>query len=196
MFYLGSHHGREDDGYVCSSAAMMKEYKERPEDFKRRIIGRNYYNNRQLTLMFEWCWLGYIKADEFKRKYYNRTRTAAGWPEMTDEVRRARTEKAQFTMIINGGRQKWIAAGQVASANLTVEQRRVAARKRETNMTQEARSARAVKANNSRTPEQRSQSVRRGRAKMTPLQRRLIAIKGNITRGFKIKCKLDEEVSS
>jgi len=36
--YVGSHKGSIDDSYVCSSRHMMKEYRERPEDFTRQII--------------------------------------------------------------------------------------------------------------------------------------------------------------
>lgn len=36
--YVGSHKGTTDDGYVCSSKHMMKEYKKRPADFTRQII--------------------------------------------------------------------------------------------------------------------------------------------------------------
>lgn len=36
--YVGSHKGTIDDGYVCSSKHMMKEYKNRPADFTRQII--------------------------------------------------------------------------------------------------------------------------------------------------------------
>ena len=36
--YLGSHKGSPDDGYVCSSGRVKKEYKERPDDFTRQIV--------------------------------------------------------------------------------------------------------------------------------------------------------------
>lgn len=36
--YVGSHKGTTDDGYVCSSKHMMKEYNKRPNDFTRQII--------------------------------------------------------------------------------------------------------------------------------------------------------------
>lgn len=36
--YVGSHKGSINDGYICSSKHMMKEYKKRPEDFTRQII--------------------------------------------------------------------------------------------------------------------------------------------------------------
>jgi|LakMenEpi03Aug12_release.lakeMendotaPanAssembly.Ray.scaffolds.fasta_scaffold807193_1 hypothetical protein len=36
--YVGYHQGLPDDGYICSSKIMIKEYKERPLDFTRQII--------------------------------------------------------------------------------------------------------------------------------------------------------------
>ena len=37
-FYIGSHWGTIDDGYVCSSTWMKRSYLRRPGDFKRKII--------------------------------------------------------------------------------------------------------------------------------------------------------------
>ena len=36
--YVGYHKGSIDDGYICSSKPMMKEYNQRPQDFTRQII--------------------------------------------------------------------------------------------------------------------------------------------------------------
>ena len=36
--YIGVHKGSPEDGYVCSSKPMMREYKQRPIDFQRQII--------------------------------------------------------------------------------------------------------------------------------------------------------------
>ena len=38
MFYIGSHKGDQNDGYVCSSKAMLSEYKIRSQDFERKIL--------------------------------------------------------------------------------------------------------------------------------------------------------------
>lgn len=38
--YIGSHKGTLDDGYICSSKIMLKEYKERPNDFERHIVAQ------------------------------------------------------------------------------------------------------------------------------------------------------------
>lgn len=36
--YVGYHKGTVDDGYICSSKIMLKEYENRPKDFTRQII--------------------------------------------------------------------------------------------------------------------------------------------------------------
>jgi hypothetical protein len=42
--YVGSHKGSIDDGYVCSSKHMLKEYRERPADFSRQIVAEGTYD--------------------------------------------------------------------------------------------------------------------------------------------------------
>lgn len=37
-YYIGSHWGTPDDGYICSSPWMRQAYKHRPLDFKRRVL--------------------------------------------------------------------------------------------------------------------------------------------------------------
>ena len=55
-YYIGSHWGTEDDGYICSSRMMRQSYNRRPDDFKRRIIKR-IYTSRQDLLIEEERWL-------------------------------------------------------------------------------------------------------------------------------------------
>jgi hypothetical protein len=69
-FYIGSHWGGEDDGYVCSSGWMKQAYKRRPEDFKRRILKRDFTNRKQL-LEIENYYLSMIGHEEIGKKYYN-----------------------------------------------------------------------------------------------------------------------------
>ena len=38
MYYIGSHKGSPDDGYICSSKYMLEEYNKRPDDFYREIL--------------------------------------------------------------------------------------------------------------------------------------------------------------
>ena len=62
-YYIGSHWGTEDDGYICSSRMMRQSYKRRPEDFKRRIIKR-IYTTRQDLLLEEERWLKMVDPDK------------------------------------------------------------------------------------------------------------------------------------
>lgn len=62
-YYIGSHWGHEDDGYVCSSRMMRQAYNRRPEDFKRRIISRVYTNRKELLLEEE-RWLKMIDPEK------------------------------------------------------------------------------------------------------------------------------------
>lgn len=78
MFYLGSHKGNETDPYICSSKHMLKEYRKRPHDFKRKIIERC---NVDTLLEREQYWLNFIKTRElyyYECKYYNVKKFAAG----------------------------------------------------------------------------------------------------------------------
>jgi len=70
MYYIGSHWGTEDDGYICSSNRMRDAYRRRPKDFRRRILKR-VYTSRQDLLIEEDSLLKKIKPEEIKIKYYN-----------------------------------------------------------------------------------------------------------------------------
>lgn len=84
-FYLGSHWGTEDDGYICSSRWMRKAYRRRPQDFKRRIIQCDI--SRKELIDQEHKWLALIKNEELGKKYYNLIRERTGsWAH--DEVSR------------------------------------------------------------------------------------------------------------
>ena len=85
-YYIGSHWGREDDGYICSSRWMRKAYRRRPQDFKRRIISR-VIKGRGDLLQEEYKWLQLISDNEIGKKYYNLTKHLNGhW--VTDEEKR------------------------------------------------------------------------------------------------------------
>lgn len=74
-YYVGCHWGTEDDGYICSSSWMKKAFKNRPEDFKRRILKTNI-SYRPDMYIEEQKWLNMIKYNEIKPinsnpRYYN-----------------------------------------------------------------------------------------------------------------------------
>jgi hypothetical protein len=96
-YYIGSHWGFEDDGYICSSRIMRQSYNRRPEDFKRRIIKRIYTTHKDL-LIEENRWLLMIdpekttsknttsKARKNNVRYYNvRLSTQDYWWSDTDQ---------------------------------------------------------------------------------------------------------------
>jgi len=62
-YYVGSHWGNENDGYVCSSRIMRQSYNRRSDDFKRRIVKRIYTNRKDL-LIEEERWLSMIDPNK------------------------------------------------------------------------------------------------------------------------------------
>ena len=71
MFYIGSHWGTEDDGYICSSKWMRDAFRYRPHDFRRKVIKRMYECTRQELYVEEQHWLSMIKPHQIKHRYYN-----------------------------------------------------------------------------------------------------------------------------
>lgn len=95
-FYVGSHWGHENDGYVCSSDWMKKAYKRRPCDFKRRIIVRGI-DNKLDTLITEEKYLSMIKPEERRHRYYNIQLSCKHNIETLKDDRRSVTEKMSAT---------------------------------------------------------------------------------------------------
>lgn len=69
-YYIGSHWGTPDDGYICSSTWMKQAYKIRQHDFKRRIL-KSMNCTRKELLEEERKWLNLIKETEIGKRYYN-----------------------------------------------------------------------------------------------------------------------------
>ncbi len=78
MFYLGSHHGSEHDGYLGSGVRFSRAIRKRPQDFRRRVIQRNFVNDPLITLQLEEAWLKLIKSEELGKRYYNLKLAARG----------------------------------------------------------------------------------------------------------------------
>jgi hypothetical protein len=110
-YYIGSHWGTEADGYVCSSTWMIKAYKIRQEDFKRRILTRVYTNRKDL-LESEYRWLSLIKDEEIKsKKYYNRTKHKNGhWTaeDYETDIKKTISEKTKQAMQRDDVREKYL----------------------------------------------------------------------------------------
>lgn len=82
-YYVGSHWGSIDDGYICSSSWMKRAYKLRSQDFKRRIIKNNLKSKLEM-FNEEQRILNMIKKEEISPntetpRYYNLRTISAHW---------------------------------------------------------------------------------------------------------------------
>jgi len=111
-FYIGSHWGAEDDGYVCSSPWMLKAYKRRPTDFRRKILKVVY--DRKSLLEEEYSFLSRIKPHEIKTKYYNLNTKATGhWSASSDtkkykSIKQRISENTKAAMYREDVREKYL----------------------------------------------------------------------------------------
>ena len=77
-YYIGSHWGSPDDGYICSSSWMKQAYRKRSSDFKRRIL-TVVIESRQSLYDEEMRILGMIKDHELGKRYYNFKKRTGHW---------------------------------------------------------------------------------------------------------------------
>lgn len=71
MFYIGKHSGSINDGYICSSKFMNRDYKRNPENFKRRILEYIFDTDGYQMLNAELKWLSMMEEHQLGKKYYN-----------------------------------------------------------------------------------------------------------------------------
>lgn len=90
-YYIGSHLGSENDGYICSSKWMKQSYKRRPYDFKRRIIQKDI--QKSVLKEEESKWLSLIKSEELGTRYYNLSKIMNGNGWEKDKPRSEKTKK-------------------------------------------------------------------------------------------------------
>jgi hypothetical protein len=102
--YVGVHLGSQDDGYVCSSKFMSKEYRERPQDFTREILFKGSYEE---CAKFETALIaGLFKQN--KDTFYNR---ANGRKILFDDVVKSKmSQKAKGRKMPDGHLEKMLAA--------------------------------------------------------------------------------------
>jgi len=91
MFYIGSHWGREDDGYICSSKWMRDAYRYRKQDFRRRTLKRDI--NREDLLKEEYYYFQMIKDEELGKRYYNLNRHHFGHWQISEHSRKSVRKK-------------------------------------------------------------------------------------------------------
>jgi hypothetical protein len=76
-FYIGSHYGNANDGYLFGGIDIKKEYKERPNDFEREILAYHLVSEYSEIRKIEKEYL--IKYDvENNDMFYNRTNESYG----------------------------------------------------------------------------------------------------------------------
>lgn len=90
LWYVGSHWGSPDDGYICSSGWMKAAYRKRPEDFRRRIV-KTITTSYGDLMIEEHRWLQMIKPSEIRNRYYNLRLDASNrnWMSDPDRVKTA-----------------------------------------------------------------------------------------------------------
>lgn len=93
-YYIGSHWGTINDGYICSSRWMKAAFKRRPQDFKRRVISSIITSKKDL-LEEEYRYLLTIKPEELGKKYYNLKNTKDNHWSADPEKRLEVTKKLQ-----------------------------------------------------------------------------------------------------
>lgn len=77
-YYLGSHLGFPNDGYIGSNHRFQCAYKSRPETFKRKILESHENITSSHLLKREQFWLNKIKPEELTLRYYNEKNVASG----------------------------------------------------------------------------------------------------------------------
>lgn len=108
-YYIGSHWGTEDDGYICSSTWMRNSYNRRPDDFKRKTI--EIVNCRENLYNVENKWLSLIKPHEIKTKYYNMNLSAGHWvayPENVKTIKEKIGHKTKEAMAKPENRERYL----------------------------------------------------------------------------------------
>lgn len=93
-YYVGSHWGSENDGYICSSRHMRRSFHRRPDDFKRRTL-KKIYTSRKDLLVEEERWLKMI--DPMKTMTKNTTTES-------------RQKNVRYYNIYVGGQNQWWAS--------------------------------------------------------------------------------------
>lgn len=86
LFYIGGHHGKVEDSYICSNKAMKRAYSKRPNTFKFRVL-EYVYSGLEPLREAEQKWLDKIKDKELywteniyndTVKYYNMKKVSKG----------------------------------------------------------------------------------------------------------------------
>lgn len=108
-YYIGSHQGSDDDGYIGSNKRFQCAYKSRPETFRRKILEYVEFTKHKELLDRENYWLSMINSDELFTKYYNEKKVAAGGDivsNLSEEKRKLHKERSIAAR--QKGYEKWV----------------------------------------------------------------------------------------
>lgn len=89
MYYIGSHKGSVDDGYVGSGKYFLRAYNKRKDCFVREILytGEHYR-------IYEDTILKYLNAEKDEKSYNLKNSAVGGWSHLqTEEIRKHRGQK-------------------------------------------------------------------------------------------------------
>ena len=82
-YYIGSHIGKDNDNYICSSKRMLNAYNKRSYTFKRKIL--EYVSDADQVKRREQYWLNFIEDSKLQLaenkgniRYYNVKKNASG----------------------------------------------------------------------------------------------------------------------
>jgi hypothetical protein len=111
-FYIGSHRGTIDDGYVGSGYRFKCAYYSRPNTFKRRILEHVTFNSLQQLLNREEYWLSMIADDELHgARYYNEKKVASGGDIISTLPLERRAQHREKSLKVRAaGHAKWMAS--------------------------------------------------------------------------------------
>lgn len=77
-YYIGSHLGNPEDGYVGSNKRLQTAFRSRPHTFSRKILEMYEEITSKDLLVREQLWLSMIKPEELTVRYYNEKKVASG----------------------------------------------------------------------------------------------------------------------
>jgi|TARA_R110000782_G_C14641139_1_gene395631 hypothetical protein len=117
-YYIG-YHGGFDPNYVCSSKPMIKQYRQRPEDFTRRILATG--TQEEMAVLEKQ--LIQKRKKHLGERYYN---LAISWPicKWTDDMRQARSILHKGRIVSEETRRKMAEATRKRMANMTAKQKK------------------------------------------------------------------------
>ena len=121
-YYLGYHNGKRST-YICSSKPMMEQYRQRPQDFKRRIIKKGPVEEMSMLERK----LLQNRKHHFGNRYYNlMIPSDSGFKTIiwTDEMRKARSILYKGRVVSEETKRKMSKGTRKRIANMTDEQKK------------------------------------------------------------------------